>query len=821
MENLGKREKLRSGEIVELKPGLHGRLNKENRTLELDSGKVLPISESDQRDLFPENEQALDVARRTEKLGKTVKEYPIVGEFLFQMGQSSGISGIKDTVNYFTKSVDDYLKDKEAERRISSRISKESPWTSTAATAASFIPDIYATKGMSALKAAPLISTVSAGSRAFTEPGQVAEEALLSAAGGKLIDVGGNFLSKIAKRRGESRAMIVKQAETRTANILGKEAQAEANVLQKEEFNTLFNRTENENAARLHQYNLEVNSRSNKLIQDRNEFLQKKAARDSEVIRLKNEYEIAKSQRSAEASRLEQEWKSALDAAKKEERLANEKFKLDQSAYNEELKKMPQLQREAQSAYSEGVVRNAQKISDSFPKESKIYSDSFGTNEFIEDSIKKSGLAGSAEGNKAQKIIKSIFQDGEILSGNDLANRYKALESAIQKSSPEIKKVLTEYKNYLGNKLPTILADNMAYKKIVGIEKTSPFKNQIQKEVESAIKTLRLPIEGMGGEKYVLARARSTLDNTFRNINSQDFIKKWETGEIKQQILNSLSREDFMSGYVPKKGIATYGLPGENIVDPYSKYYTNFLNDFSPKLDKILAKSEVKLIATDIDAAKRLGGKVKATYGMAEPVPMPKIPKAPEQINFPTSPNELPNLNPPQFPSQINPAEIPLEVPRSNLMGKPISPINQPFISQPEPNLASPQGFAEQTGDLLEKNLMGGKGMVNNPIAKLAGLKYLLGSSALPAEAAYLGMKGLTSPSIGVELARMTFKQGGIKAVESWAQKYPSYHDGILESPQERRSLTKEIEDAQDIPIEQKAVIQSKVNRGKPLSHSL
>jgi hypothetical protein len=37
----------------------------------------------------------------------------------------------------------------------------------------------------------------------------------------------------------------------------------------------------------------------------------------------------------------------------------------------------------------------------------------------------------------------------------------------------------------------------------------------------------------------------------------------------------------------------------------------------------------------------------------------------------------------------------------------------------------------------------------------------------------------------------------------------------------ERRSLTKEIEDDAEIPIEQKAVIQSKINRGKPIQDRL
>ena len=74
MNESSKKERLRKGEAVELKPGVFGRINKENRTLELDSGKILPIGKNDQRDLFPENEQALDVARRTEKLEGQVKK---------------------------------------------------------------------------------------------------------------------------------------------------------------------------------------------------------------------------------------------------------------------------------------------------------------------------------------------------------------------------------------------------------------------------------------------------------------------------------------------------------------------------------------------------------------------------------------------------------------------------------------------------------------------------------------------------------------------------------------------------------------------------
>ena len=163
---------------------------------------------------------------------------------------------------------------------------------------------------------------------------------------------------------------------------------------------------------------------------------------------------------------------------------------------------------------------------------------------------------------------------------------------------------------------------------------------------------------------------------------------------------------------------------------------------------------------------------------------------------------------------------------KPNLMPEPTAPIPQTFSPQPEPMLSPASGMNEKLADFLEKGISPGKStLLNNPLTKLAGLKYALGSAALPVEAAgaagYLVMKGLTSPTTGGTIARETFKQSGIKAIESWAQRYPSYNNGILNNPQDRRSLSKEIEDDYEIPIEQKAITQSKINRGIPLQQRL
>jgi hypothetical protein len=219
---------------------------------------------------------------------------------------------------------------------------------------------------------------------------------------------------------------------------------------------------------------------------------------------------------------------------------------------------------------------------------------------------------------------------------------------------------------------------------------------------------------------------------------------------------------------------------------------------------------------------KRLGEALKKTLGMAPPVESPIAPHAPGSAQNPLPPEYA---APPRIATP-EPPEVQKTVftePRPS----PQPPIPEPgaFAPAANPELPPAQGFAQHAGDFLERPLlkgnMGSTDVTQNPIAKLSALKYITGAKMAPIAGAYLGLKGLTSPTAAGAMARMTFRQGGIQAIVSWAQQYPSYHDGVLENPQERRSLTREIEDDPDMPLEQKAIIQSKVNRGKPLEGNL
>ncbi len=813
---------LREGQAVEFEPGLSGRLNKEKKTLELSNGRILNVAHDN--DYFPRDQQQLNLSKQKQSVEKKAKGP--VGEFLHQYSNQGIPGGIGDWRSYLTQTGEEYATRKQAERQVSQRISEESPYISAGATAANIATDVALTRGMSGVQAAPLLTLGSAGSRLATNPGEVMGETALSAVAGKGVDMLGNYFSGVAKRRGAIRDIPIQQQNVKNSNIAGEVAVNDANALQNQQFNALKQNTKTSNETKLKQYQDDLNIRKNQIVNDKNAYEQSKLARDTEIVRLKNQAQTEKMQRSANASKAEAEYQSAKQAADLENKRMADKFKQDQVDYQRATAELPELQKQAQREYSENVVKNAEGISNAFPKESRIDSSQLGVNEFIEQSLQKSGRAASKESNQASRILKSIIPEGEILTGKELATRYKALEDSIQRASPEVRGILNEFKSHMGDRLPNILADNIAYNRVV-----PAFQSQIQREISSILDKMQLVSVGGSSRSFLKDRMNSNLNQVFRELSPQDFVKKMQSGEVKQLILDRVIRpQDFLGGmsHLDPKNLKKLNINTANLTEGKSQ---EFMHLFNQKLDKALAKAELKMIAVDVDAANKLGAKVRKTYGYAENVSPPNPPVAPGNIPAPQAPAPIQPGQPITLPPPVTPPVLPPIPQKPSMIPNPTAPTPQSFTPQGQPMLSPSNGLTEQMGDFMEKKLLGGNSSSKDPLtqiigklegpARLAGLKYFAGKATLPIEALYTGMKGLTSPTAAGEAARMTFKQGGIQAVESWAEKYPSFNNGVLQDPQERRSLTKEIEDDFQIPIEQKAIMQSKVNRGIPLQARL
>jgi hypothetical protein len=466
----------------------------------------------------------------------------------------------------------------------------------------------------------------------------------------------------------------------------------------------------------------------------------------------------------------------------------NNENRAAQQAYDNAVQQTPMLQKAAQAEHVKNVVTNAKKIESHFPEGAKIPIDDIGVKAFIDENVSKSALAGSKEGSQASKILESLFPEGETLAAKELSKRYTALEGAIERSPQEIKDVLNQFKNHLGERIPTLLEDSIAFKKVV-----PSLARTIESELIPTLSDVTFTHAGKT-EKISQPVKKSIIQNSpnvIKNIKANNFSARLQNGEVIKDIIDELAPiRIFIPGELPgnitagskaAKGLAGFDLIGSDIGKKAKAQQKAFTKELTKKMEAKSATFKQESAKASQEASEKLKSIIPETQGIVQPTQLPQKPQM----------NPLPNRH-----------------------------TDPRFAQEPVPTLPPPQGFSEHAGDFLESNPFAGRGLVDNPITKLAGLKYMLGKAALPLEAGYLGARALTSPTAGGAMARLSFRQAGIQAIEQWAQKYPSYHDGILENPQERRSLTREIEDDAEIPLEQKAIIQSKVNRGKPLDQS-
>ncbi len=358
---------------------------------------------------------------------------------------------------------------------------------------------------------------------------------------------------------------------------------------------------------------------------------------------------------------------------------------------------------------------------------------------------------------------------------------------------------------YLGQTIVTLvrmgIENNIAYSKIMPL-----LRREIDKDVKSIVNNLYKGEKGAEREVADLVRkSEANLNAYFNETTPENFIAKLESGELGQTIRDITLKQADFSDAIDSKTLQRLQKEGlsDLVMQQFNQKYAAFAEELGKKIENRLGRYQVKALEAAKQAENKIGGNLSKTYGTAEPVQAPLPP------------------NPPTMPAPIAPPMEPPLPARPSLRGEPSAPIPQTFNPTPEPVLPPAQGIAQTLGDRLEKPLL--KGSASNNLVKLGALKYILGKAGAPIEAAALGgfgaLKGLTAP--GAETARLSFKQAGIAAIEQMASKYPSYQNGIVQDPRERRSLTAEIEQDPEIPLGQKALYQSKVNRGKPLNERI
>src|SRR3954470_16476028 len=190
MEKRQIREELRKGDPVELEPNLYGRLNKENKTLELSDGRVLRVPKDDYKDYFPEGSSDLRRIEQKEEIGSQIERTPF-GKALFQGGETSSILGMakdlaeryinqpvqslqvkpgQEKLSYAERLGENYLSNRGANLETSQEIDESNPYQSLAGKGLGLAADVALTRNMSATKAAPLLSLGSQKTDIFDNP---------------------------------------------------------------------------------------------------------------------------------------------------------------------------------------------------------------------------------------------------------------------------------------------------------------------------------------------------------------------------------------------------------------------------------------------------------------------------------------------------------------------------------------------------------------------------------------------------------------------------------------------------------------------------
>ena len=695
---VSKLEALRKGRSVDMGEGVTARLNPKNKTMEYSSGKVVDIGENS--NYFPKNKAEERASLETQKRERSLKTHPLgetAGKFIHQTLQKGAVTGgLGDLFSRLTNSGEDYLAKREAKRRVTERIDEENPGLSMAARAASFVPDIIATKGMSGPAAGATLAGVGSGSRALDDPGEVLGSMALGAAGGKVLDLGSKFIAKTAARRGLSR-----------------------------------------------------------------EVAQKTLAAEREMQQAKTAYTQAKSADTVKKASLKKDYLSK------------------KSIYDKDLASLDPRQKVAQQEFSANINKELDSVEKTFPKGTKIPMKDLEAWEFYHQYIQENGLVGSKEAVKMEKLIKELFHKettagaASVKSPKQFVDSLRGIEGAAVTGSNLERQFLGQLKEHLGEKTTQIVNDSVL---------SNEFRSGISKTLRN---DLSESLMGVRNAKKLVSEGETAVNGYFNELSSSELAQKVNTPGFAQEIAeNTITPEQFVSSkFDPvtlekiKKQWPTLNLGEQAATSPE---YDRFIKMFSEKIENNVASAKLQMNETVTHASGDVAENLRRTYGMSEPIEAPIQPEAPVYDAPPT-------------------------------MGE----------VAPPPEMLPAEGMAEGMGDMLEKpigNIFKGKGpMGTGPIGSIAALKYLATPKTAVAAGAYAGLKGLTSPTAGGAAARATFEAMGIGVVDYMAQRYPSYNNGTLDDPMERRSLVKEIENDESMPLNTQALTQSQVNRGKSI----
>jgi hypothetical protein len=411
--------------------------------------------------------------------------------------------------------------------------------------------------------------------------------------------------------------------------------------------------------------------------------------------------------------------------------------------------------------------------------------------EFVDNTIGMSHLAGTPEGNALSKFF--LAMEGaapESMRANDLKKMFTAIEGRIATAGAEEVPILNAFREHLAQTLPVGAAANGVKEKF-GTKIFNSFEKAVDKSLGKILSDKKVisdieKIAGPGSTKNLAKELKEYIKAGYEKMTPMEFMEDLKSGDLTQKMMGFFESNPTLQKIEQRVEAALNH--AQNVAPLAQARGSEIAN---------LMKAKAELQAMKTNLASRIHKDIASNSANAYIFENEMLQKVSNKLSSAVG-VQNPFSN--RAPTNMRPIGTP--PPQAPQVGKVANFLEQPdFYSSNLKNLLNMKGRSgiAKMGYLF-------KGLPHAKLAATAGV----GAAGLTS-----ALRGVTSPTALGAFAREGIQKGGIRfVVESIADKYPSYQNGVLTDPQDRRSATAEIEQDQDIGLEDKAVLQARINRG-------
>lgn len=412
--------------------------------------------------------------------------------------------------------------------------------------------------------------------------------------------------------------------------------------------------------------------------------------------------------------------------------------------------------------------------------------------DFINSSINMSPIAGTPQSSNLTKFFNAINQSApETMNAQELKKIFQAIEGRMALGVAEEIPILNQFRQHLVDNLPLGAASN-AVKNKFGTRLLGSFEKEIDRSVNNLLSDKKLTAYL---ETYV---GKSGINNLAKDIKK--FVKSGYDKMTPAQFI-----EDVKSGNLQDR-LMWYVENNQNFAkmdQAVAKQLTELQNISplgqlrSPEVEKLIKANNELLRMKDSLKANILNSVSSNATSLSI--------YEQDVLNKVTS--KLANAVGVQQTGNLRPA--------TNMRPTPTAPPQAPQTGRMAGFFEQPNFYSSNLKKL--GSLRGGGGIAKlGYLAKGLPKMGVAGGAMAGAAGLTAALRGVTSPTALGAFAREGIQKGGMRfVVESIADKYPSYENGVLRDPMDRRAASSEIEQDPDIGLEDKAILQARINRGQ------